>query len=165
MKRFNLKRIFTTSLLLTALIIGCAFTAKAQTTTPAASTVSKGAMSYIDVFFKKYKVSSDSAIDYLFSTNKLFTGNTSQINQLKQKLDSLQLNIGKYIGKELISQKSATPSLVLYSFLVKHENQPIRFTFMFYKPQNEWELYRFNYDDAMDIELMEAAKINNKRAQ
>ena len=165
MKRLNLKRILTISFLFTAIIIGCAFNAKAQTTTPATQTVSKGAMSYIDVFFKKYKVSSDSAIDYLFSTNKLFVHNSYQINQLKQKLDSLDFSIGKYLGKELISEKSATPSLVVYSFLVKHENQPVRFTFMFYKPENEWELYRFNYDDAMDLELMEAAKINIKRGQ
>ena len=34
---------------------------------------------------------------------------------------------------------------------------------MFYKPKDDWLLYRFKYDDQMDIELEDAGKINNKR--
>jgi len=79
------------------------------------------------------------------------------------KLDSLQKSVGQYLGKELIAQKNAGMSLVFYSYLVKFTNQPVRFTFMFYKPQNDWVLYRFKYDDQMDAELEEAGKINNKR--
>jgi len=165
MKHINLKYILTRSFILTALCC-LAFCAGAQTATkpaePKAAAISKSAASYIDAFFKKYKTSPDSAIDYLFATNSFFTGN--QIAPLKAKLDSLQFTLGKYIGKELISQRSATPSLVVYSYLVKHLNQPIRFTIMFYKPQNDWVLYRFNYDDQMDVELLEAVKINNKKA-
>jgi hypothetical protein len=153
----HLTRLF----ILTALICSCSFYAGAQTAAKTETAVPKGAASYIDTFFKKYKTSPDSAIDYIFGTNPFFTG--SQIAPLKAKLDSLQFILGKYVGKELIAQKSATPSLVLYSYLVKHENQPIRFVFMFYKPKNDWLLYRFNFDDAMDVELLEASRINNKR--
>jgi len=162
----NVKYILNKTLLLAAIICSCTFYANAQAPAaakPAAKPVAaKGAMTYVDNFFKKYKNSPDSAVDYLFSTNKLFT-NVSQINLLKNKLDSLQLTVGRYLGKELMVQKTPSPSLVLYSYLVKHENQPVRFTFMFYKPQNDWVLYRFNYDDQIDMELIDAAKINNKR--
>jgi len=157
------------ALLLVAVIVFMALSAQAQTAKPAdakpaakPAVTSPGAAVYLENFFKKYKTSSDSAIDYLFSTNKLFT-NQAQINLLKSKLDSLGLSIGKYEGRELIAQKNAGTSLVIYSYLVKHENQPVRFIFMFYKPKDQWELYRFNYDDAMDLELIEAAKINNKK--
>ena len=164
MKALSLKHF-----LIAAFILCGTFAAKAQTTAttatkPAAKTAvpaAKGVVSYIETFFKKYKTSSDSAIDYIFSTNKLFT-NLSQINLLKAKLDSLQLSLGPFIGRELIAEKSATNSLVIYSYIVKHENQPIRFIFMFYKPHNDWELYRFNYDDGMDAEMLESVKINNK---
>ena len=175
-----LKQYFSKTLLLVLIIACITLSAKAQTIKPAttttakttgttktsgtaktASSAGKPASAIIDAFFKKYKTNSDSAIDYLFSTNLLFT-NHAQINLLKSKLDSLEFNIGKYVGHELIAQRSATPSLVIYSYLVKHEDQPIRFIFMFYKPKDEWELYRFNYDDSMDAELIEAAKINNK---
>jgi len=173
MKAFITKVFFRKTLLISTVIICAAFSAKAQTaakpattkpaaTKPATTKSPALASSYIETFFKKYKTSSDSAIDYLFGTNKLFT-NYAQINLLKSKLDSLELNLGKYEGRELISQKSAGTSLVIYSYLVKHENQPVRFIFMFYKPKDQWELYRFNYDDSMDTELIEAAKINNKK--
>jgi len=166
MKALSLKHF-----LIAAFILCGTFAAKAQTTAtatttkPAAKTTApaaKGVVSYIETFFKKYKTSSDSAIDYIFGTNKLFT-NVSQINLLKSKLDSLQLSLGPFIGRELIAEKSATNSLVIYSYIVKHENQPIRFIFMFYKPHNDWELYRFNYDDGMDVEMLDAVKINNKK--
>jgi hypothetical protein len=127
---------------------------------PAAA--AKSVPAIIDAFFKKYKEKgADTAIDYLFGTNKLLA-NLPQLSVLKKKLDSLQQSAGKYVGHELIVQKSSSPSLFLYSYLVKFENQPYRFTFMFYKPQNDWELYRFKYDDQMDAELEEAGKINNK---
>ena len=122
----------------------------------------KGVTAIIDTFFKKYKDDGTSpAIDYLFATNKLFTDSV-QLNVLKSKLDALRQSVGTYTGKELIVQKTAAPSLVFYSYLVKHEKSPIRFTFMFYKPKNEWVLYRFKYDDQMDGELEDAGKINNK---
>ena len=182
MKQLKVKQILNRSFLLTVIIFSCILGANAQTktkktstkktSTPQAdttkstatktSTVIKSPANYIDAFFKKYKTSADTAIDYIFGTNKLF-GTNYQITLLKMKLDSLRVPFGKYTGKELIAQKTASPSLVLYTYLVKHENQPMRFTFMFYRAQNEWVLYRFNYDDQLDTELIEAAKINNKR--
>jgi len=135
--------------------------AKAVVAKPAVAP--KSALQIIDAFFKKYKdKGADTAIDYLFSTNKLLAG-LPQLSVLKVKLDSLPQSAGKYVVHKLIVQKSSSPSLFFYSYLVKFENQPYRFTFMFYKPQNEWELYRFKYDDQIDSELEEAGKINNKR--
>lgn len=163
------QRILLMRLVIVVIILFCHhFNTSAQTAAkpdakPATAGAVKGTQSYIDGFFKRYKASPDSAIDYIFGTNKLFVRNASQINVLKMKIDSLQLSLGKYTGKELISERSASPSLVIYSYLVKHEDQPIRFTFIFYKAQNDWALYRFNFDDSMDQEMFEAVKINNKR--
>jgi hypothetical protein len=171
MKNDTLPRIFKKAFLLTAIISCCGCYALAQTK-PAAKSAAKPvaaaqpavktAVAIIDDFFKKYKEEgAGPAIDYLFGTNKLFN-NTAQIEHLKAKLDSTQLTVGQYVGRELIAQKSASPSLVYYSFLVKFSNQPLRFTIMFYKPENEWVLYRFKYDDQMDRELDEAGRISNK---
>jgi hypothetical protein len=172
MKYLNFKGLFYRALLLTAVVCCCSLYSNAQApagakpatkpATPAAAAPVKGAATIIDAFFKKYKEDgAGPAIDYLFATNKYFT-NSAGIEQLKAKIDSLRQAIGNYAGKELIVQKSASPSLVLYSYLVKHEMQPLRFTFIFYKAQNEWVLYRFKYDDQMDVELEEGGKINNK---
>jgi hypothetical protein len=170
MKHLNFKHFLATSFLL-ACIVCCSICARAQdaaTAKPAAAAAKppvvavKGAADLVNNFFKKYKdEGTGAAIDYIFGTNKYFT-NTAGISQLKAKLDSLRQGIGNYLGKDLIVQKNASNSLVFYSYLVKHEIQPIRFTFMFYKPQNEWVLYRFKYDDQMDAELEDAGKISNK---
>jgi hypothetical protein len=158
---------------LMAVIAGTTAIANAQTTTkPATATAkpaaaaaqpAKPAAAVIDEFFKKYKEEGTGpALDYFFGTNKYF-GNAAGLTQLKAKLDSVRQSLGTYIGKELISQKSASGSLVLYSYLVKHEVQPIRFTFIMYKPHNDWVFYRFLFDDQLDNEMEEGAKINNKR--
>ena len=174
MKHFLIKPIFCRLILTATIICSVSFCVNAQTAAakPAAPVkkaaakapaVSKGAVAIIDTFFKKYKNDGTSpAIDFLFKTNILFT-DVARITLLKVKLDSLRQSIGGYIGKELISQKNAGNSLVLYSYLVKHDNQPIRFTFMFYKAKDDWILYRFKYDDQMDLELEDAGKINMKR--
>jgi len=173
MKYFSVKHFFTALFLPACIVCFCAAYANAQTAPapakpvtvgakPAAPVVIKGATSIIDQFFKKYKDDGTAvAIDYLFGTNKYFT-NSAGISQLKSKLDSLRQGIGTYLGKDMIIQRSASNSLIFYSYLVKHEVQPLRFTFIFYKPQNDWVLYRFKYDDQMDAELEEAGKINNK---
>jgi hypothetical protein len=162
---------FNALFLTAAVICSCAFTVRAQapvspavpaTQKPVVAPAPKSALAIIDDFFKKYKdEGTGPAVDYLFGTNKNFT-NTAGIAEMKVRLDSLRQSTGAYLSKELIAQRSSSPSLYLYSVLVKFEIQPIRFTFIFYKPKAEWTLYRFKYDDQMDLELEEAAKINNK---
>lgn len=118
-----------------------------------------GANQSIDVFFKKYQDEGTSkAVDYIFSSN-LSLINSSQLSDLKSKLDSTRKIIGNFEGQELITQKHTSNSLVLFSYLVKHDKQPLRFTFIFYKPKTEWTLYKFKYDDQADSELEESGKI------
>jgi len=156
-------------LILLTLSVVCCLQATAQTKSkPAAvkqATVAKppaaakSAAAIVEAFFKKYKDDGTSqAIDYLFATNKLFS-DTSQIAVLKVKLMKLRQSEGQYLGKELIAQKNAGASLTFFSYLIKFENQPVRFTFTFYKPKDEWVLYHFKYDDQLDTELEQAGKI------
>jgi hypothetical protein len=42
---------------------------------------------------------------------------------------------------------------------VKYDRQPIRFNFLFYSPNGQWQLQNFSFDDGIDEELKEAAKI------
>ncbi len=152
-------------LLLSLLLFGFSNYVNAQPPAKRAATkpaTVQSAAGIIDNFFKKYKaLGPDSAVNYLFSTNKYFS-NPVGIAQLKAKLDSLHQSLGDYIGRELIVQKTASPSLVLYSYLVKHEIQPVRFTFIFYRPHSDWVFYRFLFDDQMDLELEDGARISNK---
>jgi hypothetical protein len=96
----------------------------------------------------------------IFKTNPLIDSNS--LVKLIAKIDTTRSVIGAYTGKDLIVQRKASNSLVLYSYLVKHQNQPLRFTFMFYKPKNEWAIYRLYFDDSISSELEQSAKITAK---
>ena len=80
--------------------------------------------------------------------------------KLKNQMEGLTEDfIGKYYGFELIAEKKITDSYILLSYLVKYDRQPLRFTFQYYKPNDEWRLYSFEYDGNLDAELEESAKI------
>lgn len=129
---------------------------------PAAAAPAAGVTGYIDKFFKTYEKDGTSrAIINIFKTNPQV--DSTSLRGLIAKIDTTRALIGMYEGKELIVQRKASNSLVLYSYLVKHQNSPVRFTFMFYKPKNDWVIYRLYFDDQVDNELEESAKINGKQ--
>lgn len=135
-----------------------------QPTTTAAKPAAAGLIgptTLIEKFFKSYdKESTTKAMIDIFKTNPLIDSNS--LVKLITKIDTTRSIIGPYTGKELIVQRKASNSLVLYSYLVKHQNQPLRFTFMFYKPKNDWVIYRLYFDDSVSSELEQSAKITGK---
>jgi hypothetical protein len=115
----------------------------------------------VSKFFNDYtKEGSSIAIDNLYSTNKWMARATDAISSLKSKMDGLNEDyVGKYYGYELIVEKKLSDSYVLISYLVKFDRQPLRFTFQFYKPNDVWLTYGFQFDGNLDTELEEAAKL------
>jgi hypothetical protein len=164
MQYFSLKAIKPTFFMVLACIFcspAFAQTQPAATTVKAPAAAITGVTTYLDKFFKTYERDGTSrAIINIFKTNPLV--DSTSLKGLIAKIDTTRGLIGMYIGKELIVQRKASNSLVLYSYLVKHEKQPVRFTFMFYKPKNDWVIYRLYFDDQVDNELEESAKINGK---
>ena len=112
----------------------------------------------ISQFFEKYqKYGSTDAVDFIFKTNDDVT--KSQLTELEDKLSSLSLLAGRYNGYEQITIQKTSKSLIYYSFLVKHEKQPIRFIFIFYKPKDKWKIYKFKFDDQLHTELEQSGKV------
>ena len=112
-------------------------------------------------FFTEYKNDGSSkALDDLYSNNEWISRSTDAITKLKQQVESLNEDyVGKYYGYELIVEKRLSDSFVLMSYLVKFDRQPVRFTFQFYKPDNEWRTHSFKFDGAIDEEIEESAKV------
>ena len=112
----------------------------------------------LDKFFNLYgKESPNEAIDYLFSTNVWMDDAKDQIENVKFKLNGTLKLLGDYAGHELITTKSVGDRLTLYTFMVRYDRQPLRFSLLFYKPSDEWRLLNFRYDDSLSSELDEAA--------
>lgn len=107
-------------------------------------------------FFKNYKENPTKAYVDLFANNKWMK--QSDVESVKIKLQDFLDGLGEYLGYELIAEKSTGESYLLKSFIIKYERQPLRFTFLLYKPKDSWQVQNFSYDTDIESELEEAAK-------
>lgn len=112
------------------------------------------------IFFEKYKTGqSDSALDYLFNTNKFSSESRVQTENIKLSLKQVFALNGNYFGNELLSKKTAGSCVVMFTYLVKHEKEPLLFRLSFYKPANTWEISDFKFTSKIDEELEEASRV------
>lgn len=114
----------------------------------------------INEFFKLYKdKNSDVALDFLFGTNKWMNDSKDQIENVKFKINSTVVkSMGEYYGYELLTTKTVGEKLIFYTYSVKYDRQPIRFSFLLYNPNGQWRLQNFSFDDAFKDDLQEASK-------
>jgi hypothetical protein len=112
-------------------------------------------------FFLTYETTGiDNALDSLFATNTwMLQRSRDEIDNVKVQLKSILQIVGNYYGYEIITHKSIGESFRLFSCLIKYDRQPIRFTFIFYKPQDIWKIYNFQFDQDLSEELDESAKV------
>jgi hypothetical protein len=114
----------------------------------------------IDEFFNRYKSKGvDVGLDYLFGTNKWMSDSKDEIASVKFKLNNTIKLLGDYYGSDLIAKKTIGDKMILCSYFIRYERQPLRFTLQFYNPNGQWRLQNFSYDDSFDDELKEASKI------
>jgi hypothetical protein len=114
-----------------------------------------------DRFFETYSSNPVGAVDYIFSTNRWMTErNKDGIENVKTQLTNFLGLVGDYYGYEKITEKRVGESLKLVSFMAKYDRQPVRFTFVFYKPQDKWQVQNFQYDDNLDDELEVSAQVD-----
>lgn len=114
----------------------------------------------IDSFFTLYESKNPTlALDFLFYTNPWLKNSPDKTSLINTNLNATIKILGDYSGKEFIVKKSIGPNFVLCSYMIKYTRQPIRFTFILYKPQNNWMIFNFNYDDKLKLELEESANI------
>lgn len=116
---------------------------------------------YIDSFFMNMKKKETNiALDSLFKTNSRFAKESSaDIENIKSQLQKISGVIGVYNNSELIFYNKLGQSVEIYSYLVKYQKQPLRFTFIFYKALDKWEIYNFQFDSNLIDELYEKSKI------
>jgi hypothetical protein len=111
-------------------------------------------------FFDLYRSEgSNKALEYIFSTNKYMADKTDAIDNLKLKLHQANSIIGKFWGYDLISKKMSGENLLILTYLVRHDREPLAFRFLFYKPNDRWVLQNFKFDDQADDELEAASKM------
>jgi hypothetical protein len=111
-------------------------------------------------FFEKYKSqNSDSALNYLFRTNKFVANYQQQSDEMKLNLRHVVAGSGMYFSNELVSTRTAGKSVALLTFVVNHELQPLIFRISFYKPQTTWQILNITFTTKVEDELEEASRI------
>jgi hypothetical protein len=114
----------------------------------------------INNFFEEFPKNSDKAIDDLYATNPWSLRIKDGIERIKKEINSYTVDeVGEYYGYEPITNTQLSESFILLSYIIKYDRQPLRFTFMFYKPNNQWRLYSFKIDAELASEIEEASKI------
>lgn len=136
-------------LFLIALISTLPLSCRAQTNNPD---------DIVNAFFSKYEKDKMEALNYLFSSNKWMDKSKEQIDNLKNQLIGTTQLLGEYYGYELLAKKKVN-QLELHTYFVKYDRQPLRFTILFYKPNDKWRLQNFSFDDNLDGELEETLRI------
>lgn len=111
-------------------------------------------------FFAKYKSDTDSAFNFIFSTNKWMGENKDGTEKVKFQLREFANLMGEYIGYEKLTEQYLGESLNVAVYLVKYERQPLRFIFKYYKAKEEWVLFNLKFDENIDEELEELMKFN-----
>lgn len=98
------------------------------------------------------------AVDYIFSNNPNIYERQDSVGALKEKVGKLEEMLGKEHGQVLIQDRQFADTIRVISYLVKYDRQPLRFTFVFYKAENRWVTYQFNFDDPMDEATMKETR-------
>lgn len=109
-------------------------------------------------FFMLFETDTDNAVDFLFSTNKWFNAATMpQLVDIKGKIKKLYY-LGNFKGFELASKKVLSPSNVLITYIVKYDRQPIKIEYYFYKPEKQWQIQTFRFEEDLKLDLQNATE-------
>jgi hypothetical protein len=100
-------------------------------------------------FFTTYKTDPGKAILDIHQTNKWNEKNMEAIVNKKNLIETFKTVMGNYNGEEFLSTEKLAPSLEKYVYLVKYDQHPLIFGFVFYKPADKWVLYSFDIDSSI----------------
>jgi len=119
----------------------------------------KVAIPIIESFFTKVaKGESDNAITNLISGNPNIDLNDSSMIDLRNKFKIINHSVGAFRSKSLIKKRTLNEDISVYSYLAKYEMKFYRFWFMFYNNDSTISIYKFRFDDDLDVELEESLK-------
>ncbi len=114
----------------------------------------------VDKFFYLYQnIGTDSAINYVFSTNKWMEVNESLINDVKLNLKRATTVLGPYYGYDIINKKYAGKSFVVIDCMLRYDKLPIKFSFILYRPDKKWQIHNVNFTDKFEKDFEAAPNV------
>lgn len=114
----------------------------------------------IGSFFAEIKAGNyRSALSTFLRKNENIDLSDSLTIGLIMKFNSVNELSGKFMSYRLLRKKELDNDLGVYVYLVKYEKKFYRFTFTFYNNDLAVKVYKFSFDDVIDIELEDGMKL------
>lgn len=99
------------------------------------------------------------ALAELLKKNRDIDLQDSMTLALERKFNAINQSSGKFVSDRLLRKKRIADDLGVYSYFVKYEKKFYRFIFTFYNNGSQVKIYKFSFDDVIDVELEEAIRL------
>lgn len=124
------------------------------------NTIDSPCLSIVKKFFIGIETSDYiNALDSLLLSNSNIDFNDSTTIKLRDGFKNINELSGNFLGFKLLKKRFIEDDIAIYSYLVKYKKKFYRFIFIFYKTGEEVNIYKFAYDDVLDLELEESLKL------
>lgn len=147
-------------LLLLLFIISCRQHVDARNDRDTTVNIDKNVTPLIDKFFKDIKLGDyNKALENLLSQNENIDLKDSTTVSLQEKFNGINQYSGVYIDSKLLKKRFVKDAIGIYTYLVRYEKKFYRFTFIYYDNGTKVRIYKFTFDDVLELELEESLKL------
>ena len=113
----------------------------------------------IDNFFLMLIKGQDvEAVDYIYTGNPWLSKASDAVKNVKNQIVSMKNLVGGLKNYVKLQEITVGGRFVYLNYMAAYERQPIRFEFEFYKPQEQWMVFSFSFDDKLDVQIQENAR-------
>lgn len=109
----------------------------------------------VEHFFQLFMEESiDEALDFLYSAKHFQENESLQENivSMKEQLNNLEETLGALYSYSRVQKLETGDRLVSYSYLLNYKRRPLSMVFVYYMPDDQWELLQFQYsDEVIDV--------------
>ncbi len=115
----------------------------------------------VDAFFRRLQEGrvGDAATHFL-NQNPWFAQDPDTVEKARARLLSVTKVLGRYYGYQLVAEKAVASRLVHASYLALYERHPLRFGFLFYKPDDVWRPLLLEFDDDFSHEIRNSVRMD-----
>jgi len=109
--------------------------------------------SIVQKFFEHHQTGGfSSGLDHL---SNFIDWDNETIEKLKAGALKNQALLGDYLGNSFLVKNEVEDRLKIIIHMARYENAPMKYIFIFYRPDKDWKLHQFKYNDNIVAELEE----------
>lgn len=117
----------------------------------------------IEGFLKKLQTGdADEALQSLLRQNPNIDIQDSSVIQLRKSFIEINQFSGRLVDAKMITSRVLSGRVAIFSYLASFEKRFYRFLFLYYNNGANVRIYKFKFDDSIDLELEESLRLFDK---